>query len=160
MSKGNLVQKLAFGKSQALIIKPWQYVIAQRRELGEVFVVQGQNVTPIRISARESTVCGEVYTADSIVLYLFIFISPLFNQVGQLRTSSHLQLRPGQDKAQQCDTNNNTVTHGVNKHAVNNTIEKVYIQCVKMRQDKGGKEKNSPQWRNNYNLANKHRSYR
>ena len=25
--------------------------------------------------------------------------SPLFNKVGQLRTSSHLQLRPGQDKA-------------------------------------------------------------
>ena len=33
------------------------------------------------------------------------FISPLFNQVGQLRTSSHLQLRPGQDKANQGDTN-------------------------------------------------------
>ena len=30
-------------------------------------------------------------------------ISPLFNQVGQLRTSSHLQLWPGQDKAKQCD---------------------------------------------------------
>uniref|UniRef100_A0A8C8F5E7 Exocyst complex component 2 n=1 Tax=Oncorhynchus tshawytscha TaxID=74940 RepID=A0A8C8F5E7_ONCTS len=28
----------------------------------------------------------------------------------QLRTSSHLQLRPGQDKAKQCDTNNNRVT--------------------------------------------------
>ena len=39
-----------------------------------------------------------------IHLYLFLFfISPLFNQVGQLRTSSHLQLRPGQDKAKQCD---------------------------------------------------------
>ena len=38
-------------------------------------------------------------------IYLFIFISPLFNQIGQLRTSSYLQLRPGQDKAKQCDTN-------------------------------------------------------
>ena len=40
--------------------------------------------------------------------FFFVFISPLFNQVGQLRTSSHLQLRPGQDKAKQCDKNNNT----------------------------------------------------
>ena len=32
-------------------------------------------------------------------LCFFFFISPLFNQVGKLRTSSHLQLRPGQDKA-------------------------------------------------------------
>ena len=29
----------------------------------------------------------------------------------QLRTSSHLQLRPGQDKAKQFDTNNNTELH-------------------------------------------------
>ena len=50
------------------------------------------------------------------------FISPLFDQLGQLRTSSHLQLRPGQDKAKQCDTNNNRVTHGINKRTVNNTI--------------------------------------
>ena len=35
------------------------------------------------------------------------FISPLFNQEGKLRTSSHLQLRPGQDKAKQFDTYNN-----------------------------------------------------
>jgi hypothetical protein len=40
----------------------------------------------------------------------FIY-SPLFNQVGQLRTSSHLQLRPSQDKAKHCDTNNNTALH-------------------------------------------------
>ena len=38
-------------------------------------------------------------------------ISPLFNQVGQLKTSSHLQLRPGQYQAKQCDTNNNTELH-------------------------------------------------
>ena len=49
-----------------------------------------------------------------------------FNQVGQLRTSSHLQLRPGQDKAKQFDTNNNTELHmEENKHTVNNnTVEK------------------------------------
>ena len=38
-------------------------------------------------------------------------ISPLFNQVGKLRTSSHLQLRPGQDKAKQFDTYNDTELH-------------------------------------------------
>ena len=43
-------------------------------------------------------------------MYL-IFISPLFNQVGYLRTSSHFQLRPDPDKAKQCDTNNNTEIH-------------------------------------------------
>ena len=37
--------------------------------------------------------------------------SPFFNQVGLLRTSSHLQLRPGQDKAKQFDTYNNTELH-------------------------------------------------
>ena len=46
-------------------------------------------------------------------LYIYFFISPLFNQVGKLRTSSHLQLRPGQDKAKQFDTYNDGVTHGV-----------------------------------------------
>jgi hypothetical protein len=35
----------------------------------------------------------------------------------------HLQLRPGQDKAKQCDTNNR-VKHGINKSTVNNTMEK------------------------------------
>ena len=54
----------------------------------------------------------------------FLFISPLFNQVGQLRTSSHLQLRPGQDKAKQFDTYNDTELHmEQNKHTVNNTVE-------------------------------------
>ena len=68
--------------------------------------------------------------------YLFISISPLFNKVGQLRTSSHLQLRPGQDKAKQCDTNNR-VTHGINKRTVNNPIEKdIYsvCKCSKIRE--------------------------
>ena len=44
------------------------------------------------------------------LFYLFL-ISPLFNQVGKLRTSSNLQLRPGQDKAKQFDTYNNTELH-------------------------------------------------
>ena len=39
-------------------------------------------------------------------IFFYFFISPLFNQVGQLRTSSHLQQKPGQDKAKQCYTNN------------------------------------------------------
>ena len=46
-------------------------------------------------------------TGSPIVLFIW-FISPLFNQVGKLRTSSHLQLRLGQDKAKQFDTYNNT----------------------------------------------------
>ena len=41
----------------------------------------------------------------------FHFISPLFNQVGKVRTSSHLQLRPGQDKAKHFDTYNNKELH-------------------------------------------------
>jgi hypothetical protein len=72
---------------------------------------------------------GQVETFIHYVFYLFIFISPLFNQVGKLRTSSHLQLLPGQDKAKQCDKNNNTELH-INKRTVNNTIEKsVYSVC-------------------------------
>ena len=48
---------------------------------------------------------------DSNLFYIFFFISPLFNQVGYLRTSSHLQLRPVQDKAKQFDTYNNRELH-------------------------------------------------
>ena len=44
-------------------------------------------------------------------IFYFLFISPLFNQVGKLRTSSHLQLRPGQDKAKHFDTYNDTELH-------------------------------------------------
>ena len=73
-------------------------------------------------------------------MFIYLFISPLFNQVGKLRASSHLQLRPGQDKAKQLDTYNNRVTHGINKHTESKTVgKKVYIQCVQMRYDKGGK---------------------
>ena len=47
----------------------------------------------------------------SHLFFLLFFFSPLFNQVGKLRTSSHLQLWPGQDKAKQFDTYNNTELH-------------------------------------------------
>ena len=56
--------------------------------------------------------------------FIFIFISLVFNQVGKLRTSSHLQLRPGQYKAKQFDTYNDTELHmEKNEHTVNNTVE-------------------------------------
>ena len=48
------------------------------------------------------------FIVNKLFICYFIFISPLFNHVGKLRTSSHLQLRPGQDKAKQFDTYNNT----------------------------------------------------
>ena len=63
----------------------------------------------------------ELATYSSLGCNLKKCISPLFNQVGYLRTNSHLQLQPGQDKAKQCDTDNNTVTHGVNNKQANNT---------------------------------------
>ena len=72
--------------------------------------------------------------AHYLFIYLFlVFISPLFNQVGKLRTSSHLQLRPGQDKAKQFDTYND----------IQSIIQykQVYIRCEQMRCDKGGKGK-------------------
>ena len=45
------------------------------------------------------------------ICIIFYLISSLFNQVGQLRTSSHLQPLPGQDKAKQYDKNNTTELH-------------------------------------------------
>jgi hypothetical protein len=53
---------------------------------------------------------GQLVVDYYIFIFLF-FISPLFNQVGKLRTSSHLQLRPGQDKAKQFDRFNDTELH-------------------------------------------------
>ena len=53
-----------------------------------------------------------------------------------MRTSSHLQLRPGQDKAQQFDTYNNTeLRMELTKHTVNNTVEQnktksLYTACA------------------------------
>ena len=55
-----------------------------------------------------------------------------------MRTSSHLQLRPGQDKAKQCDKNNNRELH-INKRTVNNTkyikIEKVMYSVCKCKKN-------------------------
>ena len=75
------------------------------------------------------------------------FYSPLFNQVGQLRTRSQLHLRPGQDKGKQCDKNN-TELH-INKRTVNNTKPMYSVQCVPMLKSRG----KSINRRNNYNLA-------
>jgi hypothetical protein len=55
--------------------------------------------------------------------------------MGQLRTSSHLQLRPGQDKVKQYDKNSNTELY-INKQTVNDTKENknrlFYVQCLQM----------------------------
>ena len=56
------------------------------------------------------SVCAIIHRMPFFFI-LNIFISPLFNEVGKLRTSSRLQLRPGQDKAKQFDTYNNTELH-------------------------------------------------
>ena len=73
----------------------------------------------------------EGFDIDTIYIYIFFFPSPLFNQVVKLRTSSHLQLRPGQDKAKQFDTYNDRVTHGV-KTNMQSIIQykQVYIRYV------------------------------
>jgi hypothetical protein len=66
-----------------------------------------------------------LFLGSKPTIYVMFFISPLFNQVDKLRTSSHLQLRPGHDKAKQFDIYNNTELHmEKNKHTVNNTVEK------------------------------------
>ena len=39
----------------------------------------------------------QLYPEAAFIYFIYLFILPLFNQVGKLRTSSHLQLRPGQD---------------------------------------------------------------
>ena len=59
----------------------------------------------IHLSRNKSLTVAACY-----FIFLF-FISPFFNQVDKLRTSSHLQLRPGQDKAKQFDTYNDTELH-------------------------------------------------
>ena len=80
-------------------------------ELGNVMldieqVVLGEEVMT---SATASTIKPQTVPAIQPCKHTFVYIfyiffppSPLFNQVGQLRKSSHLQLRPGQDKAKQC----------------------------------------------------------
>ena len=71
--------------------------------------------------------CPKATPKLSWLFYLFIYVSPLFNHVGQLRTSSHLQLQPGQDKAKQCDKNNNTELH------INKCTEKSMYNVCKCR---------------------------
>jgi hypothetical protein len=60
--------------------------------------------------SRSHCIDGILVSGGSHFSTIFYF-SPSFNQVGKLRTSSHLQLRPGQDKAKQLDTYNNTELH-------------------------------------------------
>jgi hypothetical protein len=51
------------------------------------------------------------FTERVALIIIFFNNSPLFNQVGKLITSSHLQLRAGKDKAKQLDKNNNKELH-------------------------------------------------
>ena len=66
---------------------------------GHIYTNQWEWEPDVRNETRQSGVDG-----------IFLFISPLFNQVGQLRTSSHLQLRPGQDKKQSSATQTQSYT--------------------------------------------------
>ena len=64
------------------------------------------------VSRKSKTMLESILSTElTNIIIIILFISHLFNQVGKLLTSSHLQLRPGQDKAKQCDTNNNTELH-------------------------------------------------
>ena len=89
-------------------------------------------------------------------MFFYLFISPLFNQVGQLRTSSHLQLRPGQESKAVRHIQQHRVTHGISKHTTNNTVKNIYIQHLQMRKDKRGKAINRPWWWSNYNITINH----
>ncbi|CDQ68099.1 unnamed protein product [Oncorhynchus mykiss] len=86
--------------------------------------------------------------------FFIYFISPLFNQ---LRTSSHLQLRPGQDKAKQFDTYNDTELHMylLNNYMIWNLVQKgasSLDQRFENAQDKlleslyGTKKSCTPRW--------------
>ena len=68
-----------------------------------------------------------------------------------MRTRSHLQLRPGQDKAKQFDTYNDRVTHGVKQTYSRNKS----IYDVSKLGEKGGKGKKRPWWQSKYNTASK-----
>ena len=70
------------------------------------FPVYYSNIFDLLIQRR-----NELQYTGLKYIYLFLFISPLFNQVGKGRTSSHLQLRSGQEKAKQFDTYNDTELH-------------------------------------------------
>ena len=48
-----------------------------------------------------------------------------------MRTHSHLQLRPGQDKAKAVgEKQQHRITHGINKHTINNTVVKCADQKI------------------------------
>ena len=68
-----------------------------------IFMFEAWNVTKGR-----KVQGGRILSQGTVYIY---FIFPLFNQVGQLRTSSQLHLRPGQEKAKQFNTYNNTKLH-------------------------------------------------
>jgi hypothetical protein len=77
------------------------------------------------------------FTTDFI-----LFISPLLNQVGKSRTSSHLQLRPDQDKASS-STHTTTQSYTWSKSNIQSIIQykQVYIRCERKWGEKGGKGK-------------------
>ena len=80
-----------------------------------VLILRHVHEAAYRIDDRLSVAPRHVFFCIYLTFFkpgIYIYNSnPLFNQVGKLRTSSHLQLRPGQDKAKQCDTDNNTELH-------------------------------------------------
>uniref|UniRef100_A0A8K9USY0 Phospholipid-transporting ATPase n=1 Tax=Oncorhynchus mykiss TaxID=8022 RepID=A0A8K9USY0_ONCMY len=70
-----------------------------------------ERIQVVRLYAKQDTLDTLVISSTMCLFIYLFFILPLFNQVGELRTSSHLQLRPGQDKAKQFDRYNNTELH-------------------------------------------------
>jgi hypothetical protein len=93
-----------------LWITPGFYLEPKRVQLWEQMKTLSEHKIQ-NISYRKGQrfiLCGPYY---SVIFILTFLISPLFHQLGHLRTSSHLQLQPGQDKAKQCGTNNITEFH-------------------------------------------------
>ena len=66
-----------------------------------------------------------------LFFYLTFFIWPLFNHVGKLRRSSHLQLRPGQEQSNVTQTTTQSYTWDKQTYSQYHN-RKVYIQCVQM----------------------------
>ena len=91
----------------------WHAVEVCSSQMNPVFNYTGQMADVCVSGLLMSTLWTECpMVAVGLCYFLFyFFISPLFNQVGKLTTSSHLQLRPGQDKAKQFDTYNDTELH-------------------------------------------------
>ena len=68
-----------------------------------------------------------------------------------MRTSSHLQLRPGQDKAKQFDTYNDTELHGVKQtYSQQYSINKSIYDVSKLGMIREVKAKR-PWWQSKYN---------